>query len=143
MRLSRFPFLLLLLFVFLASVAAYKLFQPDQKKFQKLLKKTAVYTHQLHGVPLPVGFDQVRLEEQKDIWVTRAGGRLQARLLSDASNLVILEHQGESQIFEKMRGVKGFFQEAIYYRLPTGEELYATQDKWMDKKSKKIWEELA
>jgi hypothetical protein len=65
---------------------------------------------------------QKRIGIQKDILFTEGEGRLQFRLTSTHSELVLDHHDEQNEIMENLHNIKCIMQEELYYLLPTGQE---------------------
>lgn len=64
----------------------------------------------------------------KDIWFTQGGQRLQLRLRSQGTQLVLEHQENKTQIVEHMKGVTCCIQEELYYVLEDGREVRRKTD---------------
>lgn len=71
----------------------------------------------------PYTATQQHRQTHKDIWYTHKGQRLQVRLRSADTELVLDHRDDNTQIVEHMHNVICFMQEDIYYILPDGREV--------------------
>lgn len=92
----------------------------DHAAYQALV--TAANPTNLKGQPAPYVATQKRKQVQKDIIFSQGDERLQLRLISAESD-IILDHQAEkTELIEKMRDVTCLMQQELYYLLPDGRE---------------------
>lgn len=67
---------------------------------------------------------QVKEDVTKDIWFSREGQRLRARIYSDQSVLHFLQKGHGFDVVEDMTSVKASLQDQLYYLLPDGREAF-------------------
>ncbi len=86
----------------------------------------------------PYTASQQRQGIQKDVYFFHDGQRLQTRLRSSDSTMVLDNQEEGLEIIEKMQNVKGAMQEELYYLLPDGREVVHLAD-GMDLSGKDAW----
>lgn len=93
----------------------------DQEKYWSLMKNA----NPRHANPetSPYTAMQQRLHAQKDVWFNKKDKRLQLRVKCLDSQLVFDHHDNATEIIEKMKEVKSFIQEELYYVLPDKREV--------------------
>lgn len=123
----RFPYIIVLSMVILCIACVWSFYAfstftfSDIKEYSELVKSTD--PKNLKEDSQPYVSTQQHRSTHKDIWFTQSGQRLQLRLRS-ADTQLVLEHQDRNtQIVEHMQDVTCFIQEELYYLLPDGREV--------------------
>lgn len=70
---------------------------------------------------------QVREGVVKEMWLADRPERLQFRLTSESSELVVGETGEQQRAIEYMKGVTGYMQEELYYLLPDGRRAHRVE----------------
>jgi hypothetical protein len=76
----------------------------------------------------PYTATQQHHQAHKDIWFNKNGQRLQLRLRSADTELVLDHHDDKTEVLEHMRGVKCYLQEELFYLTPDGREAIPQPD---------------
>jgi hypothetical protein len=123
----RFTFLTIFSIVALFAIGIFSFFQlgsftnEDVEEYENLIKSTNPQDTDKNLQPYTS--TQQHRTTHKDIWFTQGDQRLQLRLRSKDTRLV-LEHQDNNvQVVEHMQGVTCYIQEELYYVTKDGREL--------------------
>lgn len=128
----RFPLitlscLLILCAVILLSYQKLVVYETaDIEAYQALMR--TIDPKKPENQPAPYTAKQQHRHTHKDLWFVKAGQRLQLRLRSTDTDLV-LDHQDDTtEVIEYMHGVTCCMQEELYYLLPDGKEVQRRPD---------------
>lgn len=98
----------------------------DVEKYRELVKNSD--PKQLNESSQNYVSTQQHHSTHKDIWFTQRGQRLQLRLRSKDTQLVLEHQDNKTQVVEHMHGVTCFIQEELYYVLPDKREVVRQVD---------------
>lgn len=112
--------MLFLAFLFACVYALFSVNSSDEKAYRKLVESANPVNSDAKISPYTAR--QQRRGVQKDVLFTQGNDRLQMRLTSSDSVLVLDHQDNGTEILEKMQEVKCFMQEELYYLLPDGRE---------------------
>lgn len=111
------------LFIFFVCLVLWKVFlvtSEDQIAYAHLVQEANPINSSTKVGPYTA--QQQRKGVQKDVLLMQGNERLQLRLTSQEA-VMIFDHQvDETQLIEKMHGVKCWMQEELFYLLPDGRE---------------------
>jgi hypothetical protein len=113
----------LILFMVVLAAFVYVLFtvkDSDEQTYRKLVESANPVNSDARISPYTA--QQKRRGVQKDVLFNQGNDRLQMRLISSES-IMVLDHQDSgTEILEKMQDVKCFMQEEFFFVLPDGRE---------------------
>lgn len=115
----RFTSLTLVSVAILLAVGLFSYFQlgfytaEDLKEYESLVKSTDPQETDENAQPYTS--TQQHRTTHKDIWFSQGDQRLQLRLRSEDTRLVLEHHDRNIQVVEHMQGVTCFIQEKLYY----------------------------
>lgn len=125
----RFPTTLLSSLIVLIGALIYAYFalfsigESDRKEYWVLMAQTDPHLSQT-----PYTAKQHHHRVHKDIWFTKAGQRMQVRIYSADTELVLDRQDQQTEVVEKMHGVTCYMQEELYFVLPDGREVIKLED---------------
>jgi hypothetical protein len=98
----------------------------EHKEYWELMAKADPKKSEATAIPYTA--TQQHRQAHKDFWFMKNGQRLQLRLRSADTELVLDHHDEQTEVLEHMRDVKCFLQEELYYVLPDGSEAIQQPD---------------